>query len=128
MGIQSLTTRVSFCRKSLLSTLKAIHNAGVVHGDIRLANLCVNQDGQAFIIDFGRSEISSSRARMNREITELCGLLNIRDANELPRKVTAQGGLRRSARIKEAGVEHRRAAGAAIPLASSFRRAYVCPA
>jgi serine/threonine protein kinase len=42
---------VRFCKKSLLATLKSIHKAGVIHGDIRLTNLCVNDAGKAFIID-----------------------------------------------------------------------------
>jgi RIO-like serine/threonine protein kinase len=92
-----------FCRKSLLTTLKSIHKAGVVHGDVRLANLCVNEEGKAFIIDFSHAKISSSRARMDYEIADLCALLDIKDTpTKQENVVDGKFGVRRSARIKEA--------------------------
>jgi tRNA A-37 threonylcarbamoyl transferase component Bud32 len=52
--------------------LKSIHKAGVIHGDIRLSNLCVNDAGEAFIIDFSHAEKSSSRATMDYMDLRIC--------------------------------------------------------
>jgi hypothetical protein len=35
-----------------VATLQKIHEAGVTHEDIAAPNLCINNDGEAFIIDF----------------------------------------------------------------------------
>jgi tRNA A-37 threonylcarbamoyl transferase component Bud32 len=64
--------RLISVRKSLLAMLKSIHKAGVIHGDIRLSNLCVNDAGEAFIIDFSHAEKSSSRATMDYMDLRIC--------------------------------------------------------
>ncbi|KAF8230815.1 hypothetical protein L208DRAFT_1473568 [Tricholoma matsutake] len=45
---------------SLISTLKSIHKAGVLHGDICLANLCATTTGEAFIVNFSHAGKSTS--------------------------------------------------------------------
>ncbi len=45
------------CRDSLilLATLRSIHRADPLHGDIRLPNFCVTPSGEAFIVDFSHA-------------------------------------------------------------------------
>jgi tRNA A-37 threonylcarbamoyl transferase component Bud32 len=91
-------------RLSLLSTLKAIHKAGIIHGDIRLPNLCVDSAGEARIIDFSHASQDKSTEARAREITELCMILDM-ESKPRTKPVTEKApdviGLRRSTRIKE---------------------------
>jgi len=57
--------------------LRSIHNAGIIHGDIRLSNLCISQSGDASIIDFGNARETKSTSARSEEMTELRALLNI---------------------------------------------------
>jgi predicted Ser/Thr protein kinase len=90
------------CRDSLLATLRSIHRAGILHGDIRLANLCVTASGEAFVVDFSHATKNCSRKEKTQEIKDLTHILGM----DSPSKPAAKGVekpvvLRRSARIRE---------------------------
>jgi tRNA A-37 threonylcarbamoyl transferase component Bud32 len=97
--------------------LKSIHKAGVVHGDVRLPNLCTTSTEEAFIVDFSHASESRSRDAKKREVKELCQILGIEEgkarAKPAVRSTVDETGLRRSSRIKEmmlkVKVEQRRA-------------------
>lgn len=61
-------------RESLLATLQSIHDAGVLHGDIRLPNLCVLSE-KAYIIDFSHASISDDSDEARSEMLELRKIL-----------------------------------------------------
>ena len=44
---------VQFYMAEIISGLKAVHNAGLVHRDLKLENILVNEDGHIRICDFG---------------------------------------------------------------------------
>ncbi|KAF8504381.1 hypothetical protein F5888DRAFT_1655232 [Russula emetica] len=89
-------------RDSLLATLRSIHSAGILHGDIRLPNLCVTASGEAFVVDFSHATKNRSRKEKAQEIKDLAHILGM----DLPTEPAAKDVehpvvLRRSARIKE---------------------------
>jgi hypothetical protein len=43
---------------SVLSGLIAVHAAGIVHRDVKPANILVDQDGSVFLVDFGIAKVS----------------------------------------------------------------------
>jgi predicted Ser/Thr protein kinase len=92
----------SICRDSLVATLRSIHRAGILHDDIRLANLCVTASGEAFVVDFSHATKNSSRKEKSQEITDLTHILGM-DSPSKPaaRRVEKPVVLRRSARIRE---------------------------
>ena len=55
---------------SALSTLKCIHRAGILHGDIRPGNILIGDSGVT-IIDFGHSEQSYNKKAKDKELDEL---------------------------------------------------------
>ncbi|KAF8969014.1 hypothetical protein BDZ97DRAFT_302490 [Flammula alnicola] len=58
-GQSTLITTISDKeRDALMRAMKAIHQAGVRHHDIRSDNILVNQNEEAFIIDFDRAELT----------------------------------------------------------------------
>jgi len=60
--------------KAAQKTLRAIHSAGVLHGDIRCDNILRSTEGRVFIIDFGFSteiEKNTARAKFAEENKEL---------------------------------------------------------
>lgn len=60
------------------TALSAIHNLGVLHGDIRPQNILVRRDGQKpqfAIIDFGLSKIAKDKKALKREAKRLESLL-----------------------------------------------------
>jgi serine/threonine protein kinase len=84
------------CRDSLLATLRSIHRADILHGDIRLPNTCATPSGEAFIVDFGRS-----RKEKAQEIRELSHIFGMDSPTKPAAKAVEKPVLRRSARIQE---------------------------
>ena len=102
--VASFTSLIGFngnCRDSLLATLTSIHRANVLHGDIRLPNLCVTPSGEAFVVDFGHAIESRSRKGKVQEIRELSHILGMDSPTKPAPKGVEKPVLRRSARIKE---------------------------
>lgn len=62
--------------KLALSTLKSIHGAGILHGDIRRANILIGDLGVT-IIDFGHSKQCDDQEAKDREIAQLCYCLHL---------------------------------------------------
>ena len=100
----------------LLTTLKLIHQANVLHGDIRLSNLCITALGEAAIIDFSHATRSHSEKEKDREIKELSRILeyfpakpaakdverpSVEDMEKPAVKDVEKPVLRRSVHIKE---------------------------
>ena len=85
----------------MLATLKSIHRADVVHGDIRLPNLCATPLGEAFIVDFSHASESRSRKEKTQEIKEIFHILGMNKLATPAAKDVEKPVLRRSARIKE---------------------------
>jgi serine/threonine protein kinase len=91
-------------RKSLVATLKKIHQAGVVHGDISAANVCVKDGSEGFIIDFTHARWCSTPELQAAEIATLCRLLHFEagaTAAQPKRTVTDMTNLKRSNRLKK---------------------------
>jgi serine/threonine protein kinase len=89
------------CRNSLLATLRSIHGADILHGDIRLSNLCITPSGDTSIIDFSHATESDAEKEKDREIGELSHILGMDPPTKPVVKVVEKPVLRRSARIKE---------------------------
>ncbi len=47
--------------------LQAFHATGAAHGDVRLSNFLVGDDGRVWLIDLGQSVLQASKARMDAE-------------------------------------------------------------
>ena len=62
--------------KSALSTLESIHNAGILHGDIRRGNVLIGDFGIT-IIDFSHSEHSDNRKDKEKELSQLRDILGL---------------------------------------------------
>jgi tRNA A-37 threonylcarbamoyl transferase component Bud32 len=61
----------------LLATLRSIHRANILHGDIRLANLCVTASGEAFVVDFSHATVNPSQKEKAQEIKDLVYILGM---------------------------------------------------
>ena len=85
-----------------MATLKSIHKAGVLHGDIRLPNLCLNDEGEATIIDFSHATRYPTQEEKDKEIAELRALIGMEE--EAPAKKKSHAGtvkgVRQSQRIQ----------------------------
>jgi tRNA A-37 threonylcarbamoyl transferase component Bud32 len=101
LSFTSLIDSNGNCRDSLLATLESIHRANVLHGDIRLPNLCVTPLGEAFVVDFGHAIESRSRKEKAQEIRQLSYILGMDSPTKPAAKAIEKPVLRRSARIKE---------------------------
>jgi RIO-like serine/threonine protein kinase len=91
--------------------LKAIHKAGVLHGDIRTSNLCVSETREAFVIDFSHAmmddDFEDDEARniaYFEEISLFREKLQFPERKRRAKQVVASGtemaGVRRSPRLK----------------------------
>jgi tRNA A-37 threonylcarbamoyl transferase component Bud32 len=56
--------------KSALSTLESIHDAGILHGDIRRENILIGDFGIT-IIDFAHSKQSANQEAKDEELFQL---------------------------------------------------------
>ena len=52
---------------SILSTIDAIHDRGVLHNDIKKENMLVDSDGTVYLIDFGFATIDCSKTELESE-------------------------------------------------------------
>lgn len=70
-GIPALPLRTTLdVIESLAKGLHAAHEAGVVHGDVRSANIIVQPDGHPVLVDFGAAfPVSESRSEADEPIT-----------------------------------------------------------
>jgi serine/threonine protein kinase len=64
-----------FQREAFQTTLKAIHAAGVLHGDIRSPNLLIDEFGESSIIDFDQAEKNDSEDAQESEFRRLSSIL-----------------------------------------------------
>ena len=56
--------------------LYAFHATGAAHGDVRLSNFLVGDDGKVWLIDLGESVLQASKAQMDAEKQELKKILS----------------------------------------------------
>jgi serine/threonine protein kinase len=59
----------------LIDTLDQIHRAGILHNDIRVENILVDESGKPSIIDFGFASLGSSLIDQAKEKEELLDLI-----------------------------------------------------
>jgi tRNA A-37 threonylcarbamoyl transferase component Bud32 len=71
--------------------LKAIHTAGVYHGDLRYENLVVNASGEVAIIDFDRAMINARESDKKAELRVLRRLLESRVDDSALEEAKAEG-------------------------------------
>jgi serine/threonine protein kinase len=55
--------------------LQEIHDAGILHGDLRLQNLLLDKSGRGTIIDFDQARKEPNSAMMERERVQLRQIL-----------------------------------------------------
>jgi uncharacterized membrane protein YbhN (UPF0104 family) len=53
------------------SMSQAMHRSGIAHRDLRAANVLVDQDGEAWIIDFGFAEVAATPEQILHDTVEL---------------------------------------------------------
>jgi serine/threonine protein kinase len=63
------------CSHQFDEVLKAIHDAGIVHGNLQLNNLLINDSGDVGIVDFDHARLSYDTKEHERERQSLAGLL-----------------------------------------------------
>ncbi|CAG8579021.1 569_t:CDS:2 [Paraglomus brasilianum] len=82
MGMTIVGTMLSFHKiekwqkNQALRALKIIHSNNILHNDIRKENILVNDEGNIFFIDFGKSIITDKKKLFRQEESELSRLLN----------------------------------------------------
>ncbi|RDB19004.1 hypothetical protein Hypma_014301 [Hypsizygus marmoreus] len=64
------------CSAAFLSAMKAVHDAGVRHNDVRLPNLLLDDAGKVAILDFDRADLDSAEGQRKRELGRLADLLD----------------------------------------------------
>ncbi|KAG0012185.1 hypothetical protein BGZ82_002698, partial [Podila clonocystis] len=65
-------------QKKIKAALSAIHDLGVIHGDIRPQNILVQRDGpnsRFYFVDFGMSRITADKTELSWEMDVLDSLL-----------------------------------------------------
>ena len=82
MGMTIVGTMLSFHKiekwqkNQALRALKIIHSNNILHNDIREENILVNDEGNIFFIDFGKSIINDDKKLFHQEESKLSCLLN----------------------------------------------------
>ena len=61
-------------KRKLLETLKSIHEAGILHNDIKKENILIDKSGNPYIIDFGFSTRNCSPVAQMEETNMLLSL------------------------------------------------------
>jgi serine/threonine protein kinase len=90
-------------RRSLVTTLQKIHEAGVIHGDLSSANICIN-DTRGFIIDFTHARLRGHPRAQAAEMEELHTLLKLETSVISTKRKIAEvdaTNLRRSTRLRD---------------------------
>ncbi|KAF8954105.1 hypothetical protein BDZ97DRAFT_2082013 [Flammula alnicola] len=67
---------------AFLRALEGIHRGGILHRDIRLDNLLVNDDNEVSVIDFDRAGLCAYAEVFADELDELRGIVNCIEGNE----------------------------------------------
>lgn len=81
---------------AFLETLRSIHNAGILHNDLRIDNLLVSDTGTATIIDFDRAAMDANDNKKKEEYEGLLELLEQEVKKSVP--VEEQEGPKRQPR------------------------------
>ncbi|GBC53122.2 uncharacterized protein OCT59_030178 [Rhizophagus irregularis] len=82
MGMTIVGTMLNFHKiakwqkNQALNALRIIHSHNILHNDIREENILVNDEGNIFFIDFGKSIITDKKKLFRKEESELSSLLN----------------------------------------------------
>lgn len=78
----------------MLATLRSIHGADILYGDIQLSNFCVTASGEAFIVDFSHANKNHSTHSQEKaqEVKDITHILSM----DLPTEPAAKDILERS--------------------------------
>ena len=73
------------------SEVAKLHEAGIAHRDLRLANVLVGTDGRPWLVDFGYAQAGASERRRGQDVAELLASLSC--IVGVPRTVDAAAGV-----------------------------------
>jgi serine/threonine protein kinase len=71
------TDLMELIRLRFLAILESIHDAGILHGNLRLDNLLVNDSGDVAIVDFDEAKQRPDVNLVHKERQFLDGLLKV---------------------------------------------------
>jgi serine/threonine protein kinase len=58
-------------KQSVLSSIDAIHDRGVLHNDIKKENILVDENGRVYLIDFGFATLNSCKDAQQDERNQM---------------------------------------------------------
>ena len=58
-------------KQSVLSSIDAIHNRGIIHNDIKKENILVDENGMVYLIDFGFATLNSRKDAQQDERNQM---------------------------------------------------------
>jgi hypothetical protein len=61
-------------RKKMKASLRQIHDAGYIHGDIARRNFCMTLSGDVFLVDLERCRRAANQSELDDEMNEVDGL------------------------------------------------------